>query len=58
MYNAITGTFLGLKDVVAVMYYSLVLDNFVECLLQPCLWSSPWQNCLTNFMVEIKTLEF
>jgi hypothetical protein len=32
--------------------------QFVECLLQPCLWSSPWQNCLTNFMAEIKTLEF
>jgi hypothetical protein len=53
----VAGTFSSLKVVIVVGYYSLSFWTVVKCLHQPCLWSSPWQNCLPILMIEIKTLE-
>jgi hypothetical protein len=46
------GTLFGLKGFVVVAYYSLVWTVCFECLLQLCLWFSPWQNNLPNIMVD------
>jgi hypothetical protein len=52
-----SGTFSSLKVVIVVGFYSLSFGQQLSVLLQPCLWSSPWQNCLPVLMIEIKTLE-
>ena len=52
-----SGTFSSLKIVIAVGIYCLSFGQQLSVLLQHCLWSSLWQNCLPVLMIEIKTLE-